>query len=38
MANRKNNKLQPKVGKFGIMLYPVYFNGKLVWVTIPEGN
>jgi len=32
----KSKKPQPKVGKFGIMLYPVYFRGKLVYVTVPE--
>lgn len=34
----KNIKQQPKRSKHGFMLYPVYFNGKLTWVTIPEGN
>ena len=29
-------KPQPKRSKYGFMLYPVYFHGKLVWVTIPE--
>ena len=29
-------KLRPRMGKHGFMLYPVYFRGKLVWVTIPE--
>ncbi len=29
-------KLKPKMSKHGFMLYPVYFHGKLVWVTIPE--
>ena len=34
---KSKSKPQPKMSKHGFMLYPVYFRGVLVYVTVPEN-